>query len=151
MSQEKNLPVNWEAKYSKSKERLYYYNSKTKESVWERPDDTKVQALHILVKHKDSRRPSSWKESNITRTKEEAQSILEGIAERVKNGESFEKIAEIESDCSSAKRGGDLGPFSAGQMQKPFEDAAFALQIGEVSGIVSTDSGLHIIKRINVK
>lgn len=60
----------------------------------------------------------------------------------------FEEIASEVSDCSSAKRGGDLGPFGRGQMQKPFEDVSFSLQIGEISEPVWTDSGVHIIKRI---
>ena len=59
----------------------------------------------------------------------------------------FEELASQYSDCSSAKRGGDLGPFGKGQMQKPFEDATFALKVGELSEFVSTDSGVHIIKR----
>ena len=61
---------------------------------------------------------------------------------------SFEEIASEFSDCSSAKRGGDLGPFGRGQMQKPFEDASFALAVGELSTPVWTDSGVHIIKRV---
>lgn len=60
----------------------------------------------------------------------------------------FKKIASEFSDCSSAKRGGDLGAFGRQQMQKPFEDAAFALKIGEMSEITETDSGLHLILRI---
>ena len=60
----------------------------------------------------------------------------------------FEELASQYSDCSSAKRGGDLGPFGKGQMQKPFEDATFALKVGELSEPVSTDSGVHIIKRM---
>lgn len=59
----------------------------------------------------------------------------------------FEEIASKYSDCSSAKRGGDLGPFRRGQMQKPFEDASFNLPIGQLSDIVDTDSGVHIILR----
>lgn len=58
------------------------------------------------------------------------------------------ELAKTYSDCSSAKRGGDLGPFSRGQMQKPFEDVAFSLKVGEISDITETDSGLHIIERI---
>lgn len=50
-------------------------------------------------------------------------------------------------DCSSARSGGDLGSFSRGQMQRPFEDAAFGLSVGEMSDIVETDSGVHLILR----
>lgn len=59
----------------------------------------------------------------------------------------FAELASKYSDCSSAKRGGDLGPFSRGAMQKPFEQAAFALKVGELSTPVHTDSGIHIIQR----
>lgn len=57
-------------------------------------------------------------------------------------------MAQKYSDCSSAKRGGDLGMFGRGSMQKPFEEAAFGLKIGQLSDIIETDSGLHIIERI---
>lgn len=53
----------------------------------------------------------------------------------------------FDSDCSSASRGGDLGPFARGQMQKPFEDSTFGLKVGEMSGVVETDSGMHAILR----
>ena len=66
----------------------YYVNKFTKQSQWDKPtepaeagsEDDKVQASHLLVKHKDSRRPSSWREENITRTKEEALEILKGTS-----------------------------------------------------------------------
>lgn len=57
------------------------------------------------------------------------------------------ELAKTYSDCSSAKRGGDLGLFGRNCMQKPFEDAAFNLKVGEMSDIVETDSGLHLILR----
>ena len=60
----------------------------------------------------------------------------------------FKKIAKEYSDCSSAKRGGDLGPFGKNQMQKSFEQASFALKVGEMSDIVDSDSGLHLIYRL---
>ncbi len=47
----------------------------------------------------------------------------------------------------SAQRGGDLGFFGRGQMQRPFEEATYALQVGELSGPVFTDSGVHLILR----
>jgi len=69
-------------------------------------------------------------------------------AQIVSGEKTFEELASQFSDCSSAKRGGDLGPFGRGQMQKPFEDASFALKVGEMSEPVWTDSGVHIIKRL---
>jgi NIMA-interacting peptidyl-prolyl cis-trans isomerase 1 len=109
---------------------------------------SKVKASHLLIKHSGSRRPASWKSEHITRSKEEAIEILKQHQKRIQSGEAtLEQIASTESDCSSAKRGGDLGYFEKGQMQPKFEQAAFGLDVGEMSGIVETDSGVHLILR----
>ena len=85
----------------------------------------KVQCLHILAKHKDSRNPSSWREKSITRTKDEAKQIIRDLRAKIVAGElEFEATAQKMSDCSSAKRGGDLGPFGRNEMQPAFEKAA---------------------------
>ncbi|KAI9341008.1 hypothetical protein DFJ73DRAFT_844059 [Zopfochytrium polystomum] len=74
--------------------------------------------------------------------------ILMGYQQQILSGQkSLEELARTYSDCSSAKSGGDLGLFRRGAMQKPFEDATFALKVGEMSGPVETDSGLHLILR----
>ena len=74
---------------------------------------------------------------------------ISGILESLKGctEDEFASASAKRSDCGSCRNGGDLGEFTRGQMQKPFEDATFALAVGEMSGIVSTDSGLHIILR----
>ena len=69
----------------------------------------KIRCAHLLVKHRDSRRPSSWREAEITRSKEEAIEILKGYEERIQSGEAtLGDIAISESDCSSARKKGDL-------------------------------------------
>jgi NIMA-interacting peptidyl-prolyl cis-trans isomerase 1 len=80
--------------------------------------------LHILKKHKGSRRPSSWRIANITQSKEEAISQIQAIRDQVvaaKNDEElfslFADIAKRESDCGSAERGGDLGFFGRGKLK----------------------------------
>ncbi|PWN46518.1 putative prolyl isomerase Ess1, partial [Violaceomyces palustris] len=165
----------WEVRFSNSRKLPYFYNSQTGESTWEVPvgfteesvkslpgahhldpssrsqaKDDSVRASHLLIKHRDSRRPSSWKEANITRSKEEAIGILKGHMATLganPSAEEFARLASVHSDCSSARAGGDLGRFGRGQMQKPFEDASFGLPVGGMSGIVDTESGVHIILR----
>lgn len=105
----------------------------------------KTHAAHILLMYKGSASASE----EITRTKEEAYQDIQKILERVKAGEDFAELAKEYSNCPSGKNGGDLGEFSKGDMVKPFEDAAFKLKKGKISGIVETRYGYHIIKRLN--
>ena len=70
------------------------------------------------------------------------------IKAQIKSFEDFVKVAKERSECRSAANGGDLGFFGHGDMQKSFEDAAFALQPGEISDLVDSDSGIHIILRL---
>jgi len=70
------------------------------------------------------------------------------VIDRLKTGEKFSKIAKEVSLCSSKKRGGDLGKFCRGKMVREFENAAFNLKKGEISQIVKTKFGYHIIKRL---
>ncbi|MGC8710071.1 MAG: peptidylprolyl isomerase [Candidatus Micrarchaeia archaeon] len=78
----------------------------------------------------------------------EKESKAKEALEKLKSGESFSKVAAEYSIDGSRKRGGDLGYFARGVMVKEFEDASFALKPGEISGIVKTRFGYHIIKRL---
>ncbi|MHB1709568.1 MAG: peptidylprolyl isomerase [Thermoplasmataceae archaeon] len=77
------------------------------------------------------------------------ESLAREIMEKIKKGESFGKLAEQYSLDGSRKRGGDLGYFGRGAMVREFEKAAFSLKKGEISGIVKTQYGYHVIKRID--
>ncbi|XP_065829920.1 peptidyl-prolyl cis-trans isomerase NIMA-interacting 1-like [Oscarella lobularis] len=146
-----SLPAGWIEKTSRSTGEKYYLNTLTNASQWTKPTDAakdEIQASHLLVKHRESRRPASWKSDKITRTKEEALSMIIDFRNKIASGEvEFAELARKESDCSSARNGGDLGKFGRNQMQKPFEEAAYNLRIGELSQPVHSDSGIHIILR----
>jgi len=110
-------------------------------------ESTTVKASHILIKHTESRNPKSHKENPVTRTKAQAIAECQELIDKLKAGSDFAQLANKESHCGSYKRGGDLGEFGPGKMQKPFEEATFKLKIGELSGVVDTASGIHVIKR----
>ncbi|XP_016063449.1 PREDICTED: peptidyl-prolyl cis-trans isomerase NIMA-interacting 1 isoform X1 [Miniopterus natalensis] len=128
MADEEKLPLGWEKRMSRSSGRVYYFNHITNASQWERPscnnsgsgkngqgEPTRVRCSHLLVKHSQSRRPSSWRQEKITRTKEEALELINSYIQKIKSGEEdFESLASQFSDCSSAKARGDLGAFSRG-------------------------------------
>mmetsp|Transcript_29119 Transcript_29119/g.62400 ORF Transcript_29119/g.62400 Transcript_29119/m.62400 type:complete len:116 (-) Transcript_29119:228-575(-) len=111
-----------------------------------------VRAAHLLIKHTGSRNPVSRRTGEqITLSPGDALAELRQWESRIRSEgivEVFPTCAAARSDCSSFRQSGDLGFFGRGTMQKPFEDAAFALQKDEMSTIVSTESGYHLIYRI---
>jgi len=68
------------------------------------------------------------------------------IMRELKSGKDFSELARKFSSCPSSKNGGDLGFFSRGQMVKEFEDAAFTMEMGQISNPIRTQFGFHIIK-----
>ncbi len=99
----------------------------------------KVEVAHILVELPED--ADEMAEAAAHREIEEIQAKLE-------KGVPFAQLAQMNSDCPSAKNGGRLEPFARGEMVKEFEDAAFALGEGELSDVVRTSYGLHLIKSI---
>ncbi|MBM3292579.1 peptidylprolyl isomerase [Candidatus Bathyarchaeota archaeon] len=87
---------------------------------------SKIRASHILV---------------------EKQSQALKVLDELKSGTDFSSLAKKYSQCPSGKKGGDLGQFGRGQMVREFEQAAFALKIGEITEPIKTQFGYHIIKR----
>ena len=111
-----------------------FYDSHPKQFT--KPEE--VRASHILVK---------VEETATEEQKSEARKKIEDVQARIKKGEDFGALAKELSDCPSSEKNGDLNYFSRGQgMVKPFEDAAFALKKDEVSGVVETQFGYHLIK-----
>lgn len=110
-----------------------YYDSHS--DLFRRPEQ--VRASHILIKVG----PNPTKEK-----RQKALEKIKEIQEKIKKGKDFAELAQAFSDAPSASRGGDLGYFSRGQMLRSFEEAAFTLNIGQVSAPVETPFGYHLIK-----
>jgi len=96
-----------------------------------------VTARHILIQVEDGATEEARAEA-----KAEAEAIRQKLAE----GADFAALAQAESDCQSKQQGGNLGTFGRGQMVPAFEEVAFAQEIGEISPVVETQFGYHIIE-----
>jgi parvulin-like peptidyl-prolyl isomerase len=100
-----------------------------------------IRASHILVSWEDA-----WR-SAATRTQEQARSRIEEARKALEGGKKFADVAAEYSEDTTAATGGDLGPIAPGQMLPAFEEAAMALEIGALSGVVETPYGFHLILR----
>lgn len=117
--------------------RWFYDNNP---NFFEKPEQ--VRASHILAKMADD---------DDEETKAAARQKIEDVQEKIKAGDDFEQLARTYSEGPSRTQGGDLGYFDRQKMVKPFSDAAFRLQPGEISPIVKTRFGYHIIKVVDRK
>lgn len=115
------------------KEAKDYYDKNP--DLFKQPE--KIQARHILIKVE----PEGDEAAKAVALKE-----IKKIQGELQKGGDFAQLAKKYSQCPSSAEGGDLGYFARGQMVKPFEDAAFSLKKGEISGIVETDFGYHLIQ-----
>jgi peptidyl-prolyl cis-trans isomerase NIMA-interacting 1 len=105
---------------------------------------SQVGAKHILVMHNES----TAKPETVTRTRDEAKKRAQEALLKIRSGANFDEMVKLYTDePGGAERGGDLGMFERGTMVKPFADAAFSLRVGEVSEVVETKYGFHIIRR----
>ena len=115
----------------------------------------KIRCRHILLKHKDVKKPvDDVRRRPVKRTKDLAEKELRAVLmELLRDPAIFPARARAISECATALKGGemagDLGWFGRGSSKQPkaFEDAAFALEVNEISDVVLTESGVHIIQR----
>lgn len=125
----------WAGKVDVTEEeaKKHYNDNKDKFDVPEQ-----IRASHILII------PEAGGDPNEAKAK--ARTKIEGLFKQIKEGADLAELAKAHSDCPSAPRGGDLNFFPRGKTTPAFEKAAFELQVGQISDIVETDYGFHIIK-----
>ncbi|MBX3247156.1 MAG: peptidylprolyl isomerase [Myxococcales bacterium] len=105
---------------------------------------SEIRARHILVSHAEARMAPE----NVTRSRDEARALAEGIARRARAGEDWDEMHGRHSDETNGPPGGDLGRFGRGQMVPSFERAAFRLEVREISDAVESPFGFHVIQRL---
>jgi parvulin-like peptidyl-prolyl isomerase len=109
------------------------------QDVYERTlPGAQVRARHILLRFPENATPAQI---------DSVRALAESLRGRLEAGEDFATLArQYSQDTGSGANGGDLGSFGRGEMVPPFEEAAFALDVGEISPVVETTFGLHIIR-----
>ena len=101
----------------------------------------RARAAHIFIRFRGA--------ADVPRTRDEALKLAENLLAKARApGADFARLAREHSEDWTARRGGDVGLFTPGQMEPPFEKAAFALPVGGISDVVETRVGLHIIRRL---
>lgn len=155
--------------FSSHPDKVFFFNEISRATSWTLPTGTEekvpetVCCRHLLVKHTGVRNPRSKRTSQrVTLSRQEALQYVKKIHEKLKKErlaveknessetsfeDTFSRTAKAESDCSSFRHGGNLEPFKKTGMQKAFSAPAFALRVHEMSGIVESNSGYHIIYR----
>jgi peptidylprolyl isomerase len=104
-----------------------------------------ITARHVLVQYMGAKNA----ESSIVRTREQARTVAVEVLQRAKAGDDFPRLAvEYSDEPGAGSRGGALGRFGRGKFVPEFDAAAFALKPGEISGVVETPFGFHIIQRL---
>jgi peptidyl-prolyl cis-trans isomerase C len=148
MAYQKLMDTQWAGKINVTEDdaKKYYSENKTK---FETPEQ--VRASHILIKPDTNQATAgsaltSDPNADPNQAKAKAKAKAEDLLKQIKGGADFAELAKTNSDCPSAKLGGDLDFFGRGQMVPAFEKAAFALKAGQVSDVVETQFGYHIIK-----
>jgi peptidyl-prolyl cis-trans isomerase C len=135
LAYKKLMEAQWEGKIDiKKKDAKKYYDENAKQFE-------QVRASHILISP-DTDDPNT----DPNQAKAAAKVKAENLLKQIKDGADLAELARANSDCPSSQQGGDLGFFERGQMVPAFDEAAFALKVGQVSDIVETKFGYHIIK-----
>lgn len=105
---------------------------------------TRITARHVLIQWMGAEQAPS----SVVRSKDQAFSVAQEVLRRARAGEDFARLAiEYSDEPNAGSRGGSLGRFGHGQMVPAFEQAAFQLKVGEISDIVETPFGFHVIQR----
>lgn len=109
-----------------------------------RSTPSRIGARHVLIQYMGAEKAAP----SVVRSREQALGVAQEVLRRARNKEDFARLAiEYSDEPGAGSRGGSLGRFGHGQMVPAFEAAAFKLEVGEISDIVETPFGFHIIQR----
>lgn len=104
---------------------------------------SQIGARHILIAYQGAQRA----DAAVVRSRDQARELADQVAREARGGADWDQLWQQHSNESSGHPGGDLGTFGRGQMVPAFERAAFALSIGQISAVVETPFGFHVIQR----